>query len=227
MKALRITVEGIFTSFRYPHFVQGVHPTFEMPPPATIYGHICSTVGEFIPPNYTRFAYHFRYETKLLDYEHLHFFGDDGAKMNPFNRELLYNPRLTLYLDQPDLMPYFLSPHYAVVLGRSQDLMTYTDIKVVELEKVAQAFYEHTLVSLTTAPTVDGIAYSVTMPKFIDANRQPIWGQYAVIKEAVVFPNENTWQFEGQPPMDIWIDPEVRSPQFPKLSRGIMWHSWT
>jgi len=102
MRVLKVIAEGPVTSFRYPHFVQGVHLTFEMPPPATIYGHICSAVGDYIAPNSTRFAYHFSWEAKFFDYEHLHFFGNT-PKMNPFRRELLFNPQLTLYLTNLDL----------------------------------------------------------------------------------------------------------------------------
>lgn len=58
MQVLKVVVEGLTTSFRYPHFVQGVQPTFEMPPPATIYGHICSALGEWVDPKGVTFAYH-------------------------------------------------------------------------------------------------------------------------------------------------------------------------
>src|SRR5690242_9202657 len=105
MQALKIVAEGMVTSFRYPHFVQGVHPTYEMPPPATIYGHVCSAVGEFIPPASTRFAYHFTFESRFNDYEHLLFFPDDSP-LKPATRELLFKPKLTLYLSDSDLYPY-------------------------------------------------------------------------------------------------------------------------
>ena len=72
MQALRIEIVGDVTSFRYPHFMWGVQPTFEMPPPATIYGHICSVVGEWIAPEGLRFAYHFTHEGKFNDLEHIH-----------------------------------------------------------------------------------------------------------------------------------------------------------
>ena len=44
LELVKVVAEGLITSFRYPHFMWQKQPTFEMPPPATIYGHICSAV---------------------------------------------------------------------------------------------------------------------------------------------------------------------------------------
>src|SRR5690606_2723140 len=127
-----------------------------------------------------RFAYHFQYEAKFTDYEHLHFFGKE-AKMNPFNREQLFRPRLTLYLDDLSLEDVFRSPRYAVVLGRAQDLMTYTSVEVVELVDADRAYFSGTLLSLADAPFIGGRFYAVTMPRFLDERRDPQWGQYAIL----------------------------------------------
>lgn len=223
MRALKITAEGSVTSFRYPHFVQGVHLTFEMPPPATIYGHICSVVGEWIPPDITDFAYHFAYDAKFFDYEHLHFFGKE-AKMNPFRRELLFNPRLTLYVSNVSLLDYFRRPRYAVALGRTQDLMTYVDVREVELYPASQAFYEGTLLTLEDAAEIGGPSFAVTMPRFIDEQRVPTWEQYAVLEDRMEYPSATTLAFQ---PREIWVDPEpdARHPYL-ELQRSVVWHSW-
>src|SRR5574341_541881 len=172
MRVLKIVAEGLVTSFRYPHFAQGVHPTFEMPPPATIYGHVCSAFGDYIPQNSTRFAYHFKYESRFFDYEHLHVFGKE-PKMNPFKRDLLFRPRLTLYLDNLDFYDAFLRPRYPVALGRAQDLMTYIDIRVIELQQAERAFYSGTLLTLPQAAQIGGRSFAATMPRFIDEYRRP------------------------------------------------------
>jgi len=226
MRALKIIAEGLVTSFRYPHFVQGVQPTFEMPPPATIYGHICSAVGELIGRDVTQFAYHFTSSSKFFDYEHLHFFGKD-PKMNPFNRELLFQPRLTLYLSNIDLKQYFLCPHYPVVLGRSQDLMTYVDVHEVTLQAAEQTFYSETLLPLELAAEIGGRAYAVTMPRFLDEQRVPIWGQYAILHDKVPYPSQYSLSFENSATLEIWVDPEpdARHPSAP-LQRGVIWHNW-
>lgn len=224
MRALKIVTEGLVTSFRYPHFVQGVHPTYEMPPPATIYGHLCSAVGNYIPVDATRFAYHFTYDAKFFDYEHLHFFGSK-PKLNPFNREMLFRPRLTLYLDNLELAPYLASPRYAVVLGRSQDLMTQGPVSEIELEPANEAFYAGTLLPLSDAAIIGGQSYAVTMPRFVDEYRQPYFDQYAVLQRPVRFPGDSGLVFDD---WEIWVDPEpdASHPNFPGLQRGIRWLTW-
>ncbi|MCX8024170.1 MAG: CRISPR-associated protein Cas5, partial [Thermanaerothrix sp.] len=81
MKVLKIIAEGITTSFRYPHFMQVIQPTFEMPPPATIYGHICSALGYWVEPEGIEFAYHFTYQTKFDDLEHIHVLKPGSGKI--------------------------------------------------------------------------------------------------------------------------------------------------
>jgi CRISPR-associated protein Cas5t len=227
MRALKIMAEGLTTSFRYPHFNQGVHITFEMPPPATIYGHVCSAVGDYIDPRHLRFAYHFQFDAKFIDYEHLHFFGKE-AKMNPFNREQLFHPRLTLYVDDISLEAAFRSPRFAVALGRAQDLMTYTRVEVIELEPAARAFYHGTLLSLADAAQVGGRFYAVTMPRYIDPQRQTDWGQYAVLPNTdkpMIYPAEDEFVV-GRASFDIVVDPTEPHPYMPDLARGVVWHTW-
>lgn len=223
MQALKIVAEGSLTSFRYPHFAQGVHLTYEMPPPATIYGHVCSAVGEFIPPQQTQFAYHFIYDAKVFDYEHLHFFGKE-PKMNPFNRELLFNPTLTLYLSDTSLEPYFRNPRYPVVLGRSQDLMTYTKVEVITLEKADHAYYTNTILDLKAAREIGGRTYSATMPAFINPERQATWQQYAILHGLQEYPAPDGLRFETD--FEIWVDPTEKHPYKKDLYRGVVWHQW-
>ncbi|MDX2078910.1 MAG: CRISPR-associated protein Cas5 [bacterium] len=231
MRVLKVVVEGMVTSFRYPHFLVGIHPTYEMPPPATIYGHVCSAVGEVIPTDATQFAYHFQYQTKFKDYEHLHFIADEGLKMSPQTRELLFKPRLTLYLSNADLLPYFQSPFYPVVLGRAQDLMTYTHVSIIELQPADRAFYTGTLLTLMQSAQIGGHSFAMQMPRYIDENRHTYWGQYAVLPDEkgvspVIYPNNGSLDFGN---LDIWIDPETdaRHPYKKDLQRGVIWHDWT
>lgn len=240
MSVLRIRVEGDVTSFRYPHFVQGVHLTYEMPPPATIYGHICSAAGDLLPPAALQFAYHFRYAAKFEDYEHLHFYGKRYT-MNPFRRELLFRPQLTLYLavrDEslitlPDLQRLFQKPAYCVVLGRSQDLMHYQEASIVTLQPADRAYYDGTLLNLEDAARIGGRFFAATMPRYINENRQPQWGQYALLPHSdkpPIYPSDEpvtgTLQMETQEPLSIQVDPDIEHPYQPNLYRGVMWHVW-
>jgi len=236
MRVLKVVAEGLTTSFRYPHFMQGVHPTFEMPPPATIYGHICSALGEWVSPVGLQFAYRFTYKAQFEDLEHIHVLTPVGGKMpdtqlpkvlegnvNPFKRTLLFGPHLVLYLNKPEWEPAFRSPRYAVVLGRSQDLFTYTSVSVVELELAERAYFEHTLapyrVVLNAARGVVTL-----MPRFLDYanNRAPTFARYLIIRKRVY--SDDFIRYENVPAENYWVDPT--SPLDRDAHLGLMFHSF-
>jgi CRISPR-associated protein Cas5t len=220
MRVLKVVAEGLTTSFRYPHFMQQIHPSFQMPPPATIYGHICSALGEWFDPTGVQFAYHFTHQGqgRNVDLEHIIVLSPSGGylpgtkipkvlqgKVNPFERELLFQPRLTLYVNRPEWAPAFRSPHYAVVLGRSQDLCTYTHVSVVELEQAERAYFEHTLAPHEMAlRTLRGV--TVLMPRYLDyaRNRTPIFWRYVVIGKRVM--SDKFVQFSDRPNGPYWVD---------------------
>lgn len=221
MRVLKVVAEGLTTSFRYPHFMQQIHPTFHMPPPATIYGHICSALGEWFDPTGVQFAYHFTHEGEFTDLEHIIVLSSSGGNLpdtkipkvlegnvNPFERRILFRPRLTLYMNQPEWEPAFRSPHYPVVLGRSQDLFTYTHVSVIELQQAEQAYFEHTLAPHEMAlQTMRGIA--ITLPRYLDYThrRFPTFDRYVIIRERVHLPGVDGYRFSNQPYVPYWIDP--------------------
>jgi len=180
MQALRVQVAGRVTSFRHPHFVHGVQPSYEMPPPATLYGHVCSALGELVSPDAFNIAFHFTYQTRWLDYEHTHLFGGEKSKLSPFERELLFEPRLVLYLDRPDWLDAFRNPRYVVTLGRSQDLMTYERVESVTLRRVSSAYIAHTLLPHNEASSLKQRVL-LRLPRYIDANRRAAWMDYAQV----------------------------------------------
>ncbi len=238
MRVLKVVAEGITTSFRYPHFMQGIHPSFDMPPPATIYGHVCSALGEWVDPEGVQFAYQFSHEGECDDVEHIHILAPEGGilpgtkipkvmggAVNPFKRQLFFKPRLTLYLNRPEWESAFRSPQYTVVLGRSQDLFTYTSIGVVELERAFSAYFENTLAPYQ-ASLMTASGYVVLMPRFLDYyhNRRPSFARYVVLKRRVADPQ--LMRFEGmKSPPEFWIDPTA--PQVDNLPLGLWFHTWT
>lgn len=221
MRVLKVVAEGVTTSFRYPHFMQQIHPTFPMPPPATIYGHICSALGEWFAPEGVRFAYRFTHEGEFNDTEHIMVLTPSGGKLpgtkipkvqqgriNPFERAMLFRPRLTLYINRPDWASAFRSPRYAVVLGRSQDLFAYTRVDVIELEQAERAYFEHTLAPHDMAlQTMRGLA--VQMPRYLDYSRgrTPSFSRYLVIRERVHLPGQGGLRFDTMSYPSYWIDP--------------------
>ncbi len=229
MRVLKIVAEGITTSFRYPHFIQQVQPTFPMPPPSTIYGHIASALGEWFDPIGVQFAYHFTYAAKITELEHTILLTPSKGKLkgtqypkvlegkvNPFDREILFQPRLTLYLNQPEWLPAFKSPRYAVLLGRSQDLFMYSSVEVVELEMAKQAYFEHTLLPYSTNRHTSR-GYAVLMPRYVDNwnGRRPFFARYFVIQERI-HSRQFLW-FGDKPQERYWIDPSSVAKKEDKL----------
>lgn len=198
MRVLKIEAEGLTTSFRYPFFMAGRQPTFEMPPPATIYGHICSAAGEWLDPASLQFAYWFDHRGKVDDLEHFQatrvaprstfpWHGDKVSKnieatVQPVWHEFLFQPRLILYLTKMELAAAFRSPHYVVILGRSQDLFTYTRVTEVELQEAPRAYIDRTI--LPGGPgRWAGSGVAVAMPRYIDYSRgrSVNFGQYLMV----------------------------------------------
>lgn len=235
MRVLKVVAEGQVTSFRYPHFMQGIHPTFDMPPPATIYGHICSTLGEWFDPQGVKFALHFSFAGRFSDMEHVHVLTHAKGMLkasnypknlegniNPFRRELLYRPRLVLYLNRPNWVKRFRSPRYAVVLGRSQDLFTYREVETVELQEADHFYLEHTLLPYNfTWRTGRGVA--VLMPRFLTGatRRHPLFERYLVLHHRV---HSRDLLRQGGETFSCWIDPT--SPEIGGDQLGLVFHSW-
>jgi len=236
MKVLKIIAEGITTSFRYPHFMQQIHPTFPMPPPATIYGHIASALGAWFDPSGVQFAYHFTYAAEVKDIEHIIVLSSSSGKLkgtripkvlegrvNPFDRFLLFQPRLTLYINRPEWASAFRSPRYAVVLGRSQDLFTYTRVEVVELQQAERAYFEHTLLPYSTNRHTSR-GYAITMPRYLDyaRKRHPDFAQYFVVQNRVQ--SADFLWFGEKEDEHYWVDPD--SPPIKGAQLGLMFHKF-
>lgn len=236
MRALKVTLEGITTSFRYPHFMVNVQPTYRMPPPATIYGHICSALGEWVNPEGLAFGYHFTSDTAFFDLEHVHVLSASGGKMpgtnlpkalegniNPFRRELLFHPRMTLYLNRPEWAEAFRSPRYAVTLGRSQDLCSYTTVEEIELVEQDRVYLEHTLLPHEMATqTVAGVV--TLMPRWLDYQRQraPTFGRYLLLERRVM---SDTLLDYGQSARRFLAD--LSAPQVDGAPLGLVFHTFT
>ena len=235
MRVLKVTLEGITTSFRYPHFMTGVQPSFPVPPPSTIYGHICSALGEWVDPKGLAFAYHFTAQDSVEDLEHIHVLsastgtlkGSSHAKVlegniNPFKRTMLFQPRLVLYLNQPEWEMAFRSPRYPVVLGRSQDLATYTHIDVIDLVPSEQVYLEHTILPYKMA-TRTSVGIVTLMPRWIDyeRNRQPYFARYLILQRRVK--NSELVHFNTE--QNSYLT-DTTTPQDNGMTLGLVFHTF-
>lgn len=228
MQALKIELEGVTTSFRYPHLLIGRQPSYPLPPPATIYGHIASTLGNYPAPDSFKFAYSFTHQGSVDDYEHTWLIERDERKakkgqpapnivagLSPTVREMLFQPRLTLYLDRPDWLEAFRNPVFPVLLGRSQDLAAYTRVELVELEERSAGYFDHTLLPFDPWRPRVGLGQGLLMPRHIDPqDRQRVtWARYVALTHRAFLPLEGETGREAQLirqlPSDfrVWVDP--------------------
>ncbi len=219
----KITVEAPVVSFRYPHFLIGRQPTFDMPPPSTIFGHVASALGEW-PRRPLQFAYAFRCGARGGDLEHQQIISRTSGKypgavpdplwrspeptpgkklkksdltprvlqktteatVQPHTRDFLFDAKLELYLDPPELAAAFRSPVFTVVLGRSQDLASVRKVEVVELRAASSGYIERTILPASFRPR---LPWGVTtlMPRYIGPapEREPSFAPYIVLQERV------------------------------------------
>lgn len=249
MQVLRVVLEGTTTSFRYPHFMVGRQPSYKLPPPATIYGHISSALGDWPDRHEFRFAYSFSCEGIGDDLESVHIaelkpgWINRGAgitrnleaTVNPLPRQIMLGPKLSLYLDTPRLEEWykaFRAPRYPVLLGRSQDLASYASVEKVDLVESETGYFEGTL--LPTGYRQRTYAGVLTnMPLFINPqNRREVdWSMYLVLDGQVRFSQELPEKLKANsvycPPEDgpVLVDPS--GPTWRGLQRGIVWHTLT
>jgi CRISPR-associated protein Cas5t len=193
MNVLKVLTEAVTSSFRYGHVQIGKLPTYEVPPPATIYGHLAGVLGEWFDPKGLQFAYVFRHAGKGTDLETAQPIERGSGKPtlrregwdypvnvecapNPQRREFLLRPRLTLYLRGPHpllrrFQAAFPNPVYAYVLGRSQDLATCLSASPVDLEESVEGFFSHTILPYSWRKWVSP-GSTVHLPTAIDYYHQ-------------------------------------------------------
>lgn len=239
MRVLKITAEGLTASFRYPYYLIGVQPTYEMPPPATLYGHVASALGEWFDPHGVRFAVRFSYRRKQADLETTYLLTPAGGKLkgyaqnipktlegeaNPLKREILFFPRLTLYLDRPDWLPAFRHPRYAVCLGRSQDLFTYRRVEVLDLQPT-QTFYLQDVLLPYDFIRFTAAGRSVLMPRWLDVHRRrhPVFSRYLILQRRLH--SRDLLIPQGAALPNIYADPAEPLVEGDPL--GLVFHTWT
>ena len=124
-----------------------------------------------------------------------------------------------------------MGPDYVVVLGRSQDLFTYTSISRITVEQADRAYYEHTLLPYDNWSTRVLAGNVAVMPRFVDYNRrrEASFGRYLALSSKIVDDPDTIGkqamlvQRYADSPLP-WVDPEVRDRH--ALARGLVWHSF-
>lgn len=246
LRVTRVTVRAPVTSFRYPFFVVGLQPSFDVPPPSTVHGLCASALGRWPDPHGFFFGIHFTFRSKARDLEHQHITQALGAAtrrfvptehgqarvtteitVQPVAREFLFDATLTLYLD-PSVGEAFRAPVFPLTLGRSQDLAEVVSVETVTLERTARARIEHTILPRSIRPCVR-FGATVLLSRHVTEppERSATFAQYVVLHEAVFLggPPGETRTFErvdGIGLEDLWCDATVNDDEgFP---RGVWIH---
>lgn len=207
----RIVIEAPVASFRYPHFLIGRQPSYDMPPPSTIYGHIASAMGEFPDPYAIRFGYHFTSASRGSDLEHQHIIWEGvpdklsrgeseklkqwrktnspvlAAAVQPTLRDFLFGCRLVLYIDPASVADAFAEPVFCANFGRSQDLAKIERVETVTLTNATGAYIEKTLLPFREMRSRTGYGTTALMPRYIGPppEREPEFETYILLGETV------------------------------------------
>lgn len=146
MKLYRIKISSWTSSFRYPNIISGYQPTLEVPPVSTVLGMINACSGTHQDFDRLEIGYYFDYQAKATDLEtiyqvegHKNGYPKNQVKSNIINREFLFNCRLFIYLKDERIKSFFEQPYYQLVMGRSNDLATVEEAKVINVEEVQSA----------------------------------------------------------------------------------------
>lgn len=249
MRVAKIVIEAPVTSFRYPHFLIGQQVSFDMPPPSTIYGHVASAAGELLPTSSFRFGYAFEFQSKASDLEHQHIISPGSSRQSfthggrkqpvcveatvqPHLRDFLFKPRLTLYLDPPELADAFRSPAFCVILGRSQDLAQIVEVRETELESSNGTYLENTLLPFSFRPTTS-MGVTVSMPRYIEPppERRAHFDRFIILRERVFAGAVERSEGLGirqlilreDAPKSWLIDPAT--PRYHGVHRAVVFHS--
>ncbi len=232
MRVAKVVIHADVTSFRYPFFVTGRQPTFDMPPPSTIHGHCASALGRWPDPHTFSFGLRFTWRSRASDLEHQHLAQALGPKaktmvqtpaggaratteisIQPVWRDFLFDCWLTLYLG-PEVGAAFRAPVFPVVLGRSQDLAEVVSVEEIELERPNRVRLEHTLLPRSVRPCVR-FGATVLLSRVISEppQRQATFSQYIALREPVFLGHgaEENRAFVTVPEVpldDLWSDPQ-------------------
>lgn len=138
MKAYKIQLTSWTASFRYPNLISGYQPSLPVPPLATVYGLVSAAAGDYVDAGDIALGYVFRSASQTIELETIYQFSSKSTRLvtksNVIRRQILFDTSLWLYVTNAEVAESFLSPHFQLLLGRSNDLATVDAVEEIELE---------------------------------------------------------------------------------------------
>lgn len=141
------------SSFRYPMLISGAQLTLEVPPVSTVLGMINAAAGKYLHHERSLIGYYFEYAGKGVDVETVYMAENNKkgkliptTRSNVIKREFLFETFLRLYSPQKEIIQYFESPVFSLLLGTSSDLAT------VQINSIQ----ERDLIEMTQAENLRG-----------------------------------------------------------------------
>lgn len=148
IQVIKIRINSITASFRQPLFISSFHPTYPIPPPSTIFGLLSAAKGEYVSDKDTKIGYIFSTEGMGQDLETIYEINYKKGKTstNVYLREFLFNVSLDLYVTNLDLIKFLKNPFYPILLGRTNDIATIDEIKVVNIKPLKNGIVRNSLI---------------------------------------------------------------------------------
>lgn len=179
MDVLRVEIQAMTASFRYPMFAVAYQPTYQIPPISTIYGLLSAAKGEKVSIYDLSVGYDFTSTGNGVDLERiLEYGGEKKTKpvsylgSNILKREFLYDCTLNLYISDLEFRKYLEKPYYTLLLGRQSDLAYIK--KIEEINLVSRDGVEICNTVIPFDGKVPGQVVSLPSDYTNEANRKPI-----------------------------------------------------
>jgi len=192
-----LDIHGLTASFKVPQVYQGFLISLPLPPYSTILGILSRMAGRMITPEDTRIGFRYTSEGVGKDLETYHRWKRQPSGSYSYDktavrgREVHYNPRLEIILDNTDLLDELSKPKRFITLGRSQDVATINALYIDEGEEIVQGKVENTFVRLedTGRQLVNGMLFN--LPESFDYTKDMVRMPQNISRYLAILDNED------------------------------------
>ena len=175
-----LSLRGETASFKVPQVYQGFLLSLPVPPYSSILGILSKICSREITPKDGRIGFRYSFQGVGKDLETYHRwerkksgkYGYTGTAVR--SREIHYKPHLELILDNTDLLPELQNPVQTPTLGRSQDIASIDELRIVQGEPIPEAVIADTLVRLEDLgdAIIPGMLYN--LPEVFDYTKEMV-----------------------------------------------------